>query len=342
MTRIISLFNHKGGVSKTTTAFGLGWAIANQGKRVLIVDGDPQCNLTGTALGLLEPKDFSNFYKKNATANINAAVSPVFGPTAGAIAPAAIVPTNNPRLFLLAGHIDFALNETQLSIAIGTGAVMTALQNLPGALCAMLRQTATHHQIDYVLIDMSPSVGSINHCLLMGSDYFIVPTFPDFYCAQAVRSLSTVLPRWNKDIAPFRATNIRYPIPNDPPKMLGTISQRYRPYRGAPAASFQDWIDQIKGDVNAILVPALVPLGMMVSDTDFRTHVTADTPFNLANIADFNSLIALAQGHRKPAFALTDHEIDRQGAVLEAMATNRDQFRTVFDDLASSVQLLAV
>jgi chromosome partitioning protein len=48
---LISLFNHKGGVSKTTTAFNLGWAMADRGKRVLIVDADPQCNLTGTVLG---------------------------------------------------------------------------------------------------------------------------------------------------------------------------------------------------------------------------------------------------------------------------------------------------
>ena len=50
MIPLISLFNHKGGVSKTTTAFNLGWAMADRGKRVLIVDADPQCNLTGTVL----------------------------------------------------------------------------------------------------------------------------------------------------------------------------------------------------------------------------------------------------------------------------------------------------
>jgi chromosome partitioning protein len=50
MTPIISLFNHKGGVSKTIPAFNLGWAMADRGKRVLIVDGDPQCNLTGAVL----------------------------------------------------------------------------------------------------------------------------------------------------------------------------------------------------------------------------------------------------------------------------------------------------
>ena len=50
MTKIISLFNNKGGVSKTTTTFHLGWKLAELGYKTLIVDTDPQCNLTGLCL----------------------------------------------------------------------------------------------------------------------------------------------------------------------------------------------------------------------------------------------------------------------------------------------------
>ena len=53
MVRKIALFNHKGGVSKTTTTFHLGWMLAAKGNKVVLVDADPQCNLTGPVLGFI-------------------------------------------------------------------------------------------------------------------------------------------------------------------------------------------------------------------------------------------------------------------------------------------------
>ena len=50
MHKTIALFNHKGGVSKTTTTFNLGWMLAEKGAKVVMIDTDPQCNLTGLVL----------------------------------------------------------------------------------------------------------------------------------------------------------------------------------------------------------------------------------------------------------------------------------------------------
>jgi cellulose biosynthesis protein BcsQ len=47
MAKVVALFNHKGDVSKTTTTFHLGWMLAKLGRSVLLVDADPQCNLSG-------------------------------------------------------------------------------------------------------------------------------------------------------------------------------------------------------------------------------------------------------------------------------------------------------
>jgi cellulose biosynthesis protein BcsQ len=59
------LFNHKGGVSKTTTSYNLGWMLASKGYRVLLVDADPQCNLSGLVLGDV----FESYYFDDVTKN---------------------------------------------------------------------------------------------------------------------------------------------------------------------------------------------------------------------------------------------------------------------------------
>lgn len=165
--------------------------------------------------------------------------------------------TPNPNLFLLVGNIDLAENETQIAVALSTSVAIPALQNIPGAICALLRLTAEVNDIDVILVDMSPSVGALNQCFLMGSDYFIVPTSPDYYCNQAVSSLSRVIPRWHAGVDQFRRADLLYPFPANPPKFSGIISQRYRPRHGNPAYSFQQWIDVIKETVRSELHPAL-------------------------------------------------------------------------------------
>ncbi len=335
MAKIISLFNHKGGVSKTTTTFNLGWAMAEAGKKILIVDADPQCNLTGTVLGFNKTTDFNDFYKKNPHSNLNTALDPVFqgaqSPLNSAI-PVSV--TNNPNLCLLAGHIDLSESETQIAVALSVGSALPAMRNIPGAISHLLRITGTEHEIDAIVVDMSPSIGALNECILMGSDFFIVPTSPDYYCDQAVQSLSRVLPRWNSDISPFRDQSLAYCFPQIPPQFLGIVSQRYRPRQGAPAASFQSWIDQIKGTIDSTLVPTLSNIGMIISSSQFTSVVTSDTPYNLENISDFNTLIAQSQKHNTPVFALSDEQIEKSGIVLETMKASRDSFKQIFQRLA--------
>lgn len=75
-SKVIAMFNHKGGVSKTTSAFNIGWNLANRKKRVLLVDGDSQCNLTGLILG----DNFTDYYTNEETKknNLYDGVQPAF------------------------------------------------------------------------------------------------------------------------------------------------------------------------------------------------------------------------------------------------------------------------
>lgn len=338
--KIISLFNHKGGVSKTTTTFNLGWMLAELGHKTLIVDADPQCNLTALVLDYNSVEDIEEFYSDNPGCDIATGLKPVMSGSLSGLKPGNPISTGNDNLFLYCGNLLLSEFETQISVALTTSQAIPAIRNIPGGANELLRKTAEEHNFEYVIIDMSPSVGALNQCLLMSSDYFIVPTSPDFFCAQAIKSLSNVVPRWNSEIQKFREGEIDYKFPPNPPKFLGFISQRYRPRSGAPAKSFQRWINVIKETVNSKLIPVLTPLGMAIDIKHFTQIVSSNEPFNLSNIADFNSLIAQSQSHNVPIFALNDNQIEQSGVILENMKESRDMFKTIFTTLAKEVNEL--
>ena len=340
MTQIISIFNHKGGVGKTTTAYHLAWALGDKGHKVLLVDADPQCNLSGAVLNFSDEDDFENFYDNNPKSNIYGVIHPIFQGTQTTLEPAIPVSTKHPNLEILAGHISVAEHEPQLSVAVTTTDTIPALKNLPGAFKHVFDITATQYGYDYIIIDMSPSVGTLNQCLLMSSNYFLVPAAPDYYSNQAVLSLSRFLPEWNRKFARFRKDDLLHPLEAVSPQMVGTILQRYRPRDGKPAKSFQNWIDRINSTVTNHLVPSLDDAGMLIDSKQFKLVCPQNENYNIATVSDFNSLAAKAQSCAKPVFALTDDEIEQSGAVLETMQEQRAVFKKDYEALSSLVTRL--
>jgi len=77
MAKVIALFNHKGGVSKTTTSFHLGWALAEKQKKVLLIDADPQSNLTSLALSIPDEDAFERLYNRKDSNDIYSLVKPL-------------------------------------------------------------------------------------------------------------------------------------------------------------------------------------------------------------------------------------------------------------------------
>ena len=136
MANVISLFNHKGGVSKTTTTFNLGWMLARKGQRVVIVDCDPQCNLTGMVLGYerLERANSIEGRRDGRPLNIKEGLAPAFESRPEPIKSVECVNVpGNDSLFLLPGHIGLAENEVTLGIAQELSGSIVTLRNLPGS-----------------------------------------------------------------------------------------------------------------------------------------------------------------------------------------------------------------
>ena len=119
-----------------------------------------------------------------------------------------------------------------------------------------------------------------------------------------------------------------------PPIFLGTIQQRYRPRNGAPARAFADWIKDINSLVCNKLMPVLKNQNMTLRSEKYNV---CDEPYNLINIADFNSLIAQSQEHNTPVFLLTKEQIKQTGVIWETMKKSRDDFYGTFEKLAGRI-----
>jgi cellulose biosynthesis protein BcsQ len=341
MTKKIALFNHKGGVSKTTTTFNLGWMLASKGKNVVLVDADPQCNLTGLVLGYKGLTEFEQFYETETERNLRAGLAPAFESRPKPIEAVECIPVDGQEsLFMLPGHIRLAEYEVTLGIAQELSGTIQTLQNLPGSISFLLDKTAEKFHADYVLIDMNPSLSSINQNLLMTSDFFIVPTSPDYFSVMAIDSLATVLPRWHAWADKAHSLPIlkdaSYPFPQITPKFLGIIVQKYRPRGKSPATGFQNWIDKIEDTVSSKLVPVLSKNGMMLPDHVYNDQGVGPG-FCLATIPDFNTLIAKSQEAQTPVFALTPEQIGYTGPVLENTIKSRDNFKQIFSELAGKI-----
>ena len=275
MAKRIALFNHKGGVSKTTTTFNLSWMLAEKGHRVIMVDADPQCNLTGMALGYEGPTALEELYQQESKRNLKDGLAPAFESRPEPLkAVECFEISGREGLFLLPGHIGLSEYEVTLGIAQELSGSIQTLQNLPGSITRLLELTAESHSADYVLIDLNPSLSSINQNLLMTSDCFIVPTNPDYFSAMAIESLAKVLPDWHKWANQASELQVLksavYPFPRVVPKLLGTIVQNYRLRDGRPASAFQSWIDKINENVLCQLYPSLEKTGMTLEEQVYK------------------------------------------------------------------------
>ena len=347
MVKQISLFNHKGGVSKTTTTFNLGWMLANKGMKVIIADCDPQCNLTGMVLGFKGFEDFKPIYESNMVRNIRDGLAPAFESRPVPIESVVCESIDGqPNMYLLPGHIGLAEYEVTLGIAQELSGSLLTLQNLPGSLHHLFSLTAQKYDADFILVDMSPSLGPINQNLMMTSDYFIVPMTPDYFSVMATNSLASILPKWSSWAKQARSLpilkNATYPFPDKTPKFLGTIIQKYRLREGnVPSAAFQKWIKEIEGGVKTKLIPILKENDMLLPEGAYE-KVDLQMGEPLIQMSDFNSLIALSQKHKAPVFGLTDEELEQTGTVLERTKKSMQQFRELYSVGADRLMTLVL
>ncbi|MBX2840439.1 MAG: ParA family protein [Flammeovirgaceae bacterium] len=167
MAEIISILNLKGGVGKTTTTINMGKALSLMGNKVLIIDNDPQANMT-RGIGITKPsKSIYNVYGENETV-------PVLEIGDG--------------FFATPSDLQLALIENQLNSAMNRNyKLYKGLKNIK-------------QEFDYILIDCPPSLGVYTANALMTSDWYLFPIQAgDEYSIQGLKSMESIIAEIKED-----------------------------------------------------------------------------------------------------------------------------------------------
>lgn len=166
--KVLGLVNQKGGVAKTTTASALAFGLARQGKKVLMIDFDPQGNLTNsTGIELVE-KQPTSYNWLCCTGSYSATFEEVVKHVDEGVD---LIPTN----------IALAEAEIILSSKLGREQFLKkAIASLP-------------KKYDYVIVDSSPFLGLLTVNVLTACDEVIIPFKPEFFSVDGVTALLKVI-----------------------------------------------------------------------------------------------------------------------------------------------------
>ena len=175
--RVISLVNQKGGVGKTTTTKNLGAGLVRAGKRVLLIDLDPQANLT-YSLGIKPENDES--------------LKTMYEVLKGTAPIKDVILTHANGVQLAPAHINLSATELELTSQAGRELI------LKEAIRPVL------HDYDYILIDCAPSLGILTLNALVASREVFIPLQTEFLAMQGMsklmETLAIVKQRLNHDI----------------------------------------------------------------------------------------------------------------------------------------------
>lgn len=317
--KIVSFFNHKGGVGKTTIVFNTALAVAASGRRVVIVDADAQANITGIAL---DEDALEEVYEQNET--IWSVVAPLVSGS-GDLAP--IFPRQiRESAYLVPG--DIRLSNFEAICPVGWTEALAGEVRGFRVTSALYRLCVAHaEQVDaeLVLLDLGPNVGALNRAALIASDGFVVPLAPDLFSLMALPSVGDSIKQWlgqwktAKDNAP---DSVDFALPAGSPVPLGYVSQQFSMYRKQAAEAYRQWLDRVPA---AYQDGILEPLGF---DGEMKDA-------SIASLPNYASLIPKAQAANKAIFELSGNE------ARGAQATRARNTRQTFDSIAQRLLALS-
>ncbi|MBU1089388.1 ParA family protein [Patescibacteria group bacterium] len=325
-TKKLVFCNNKGGVGKTTIAYHIACSFADKGYKTLMVDLDPQCNLTLHALGI-------GFFEENLFSKEKKTIYDVVrGFTEGEtgidleIKPQSI----RENLFIVPGDMDLVLFEEEIPGALGSAAAGNPRGFLiTSAIDRFLTKKSFEEELDIIIIDTSPSLGPLNRITLLGADFFVVPATPDVFSVQGIENLGKVFSSWKETWRDTGKSTARRDEKISSSHVLsgeglfaGYIINSYRQYT-QPIKIHRDWMEKIKEKVKVFL-----------SEKHCRNGLVTQTVEQLGNIKNYGKIASVAQDKVCAMFDLQESDLPKRD---EGTISNLKMSKKEFDILSENI-----
>lgn len=318
----ISVFNNKGGVGKTTLTYHMGYALSEMGYKVLMIDADPQCNLTIYSLeqevihDIWEDED--SFIDKGFESSKSSLSQTAFNelinkprslhfllkPTEEGTGDLDSLPPPiklSSSLDIVPGRLTLHLYEDKIAerwagiyrgdpLAIRT---VTKIRELS-------ERYSKQHNYDFVIIDTSPSLGSLNKVVISTVDGFFIPAAPDLFSLYGIKNIGKSLSAWKSEfnvIYQLISEEKRQAFPKNFVSFLG-----YTIYNAKKYSSVNNKWDLALAHFNyANQIPITIKECIAL---DLRSHLdnkTLETPIGETSVMhSHNTFPAMAQHYHTP------------------------------------------
>ncbi|MBK9752425.1 MAG: ParA family protein [Nannocystis sp.] len=277
----IAVFSNVGGIGKTTLVYHLGHMLADLGKRVLLVDCDPQATLTSLCLSedRLEALWQGDADRRTTIARFND--DPLH------------VESLRPNLALVPGDPAFAAQEDELAIAWAEAEEEDLSETTrAGFLSLSIIWAARNDASDIVLLDLGPSLGAINRAIIGAADFLLTPLAPSLQSMTGLQALGPTLRDWRNQ---WQAIQAKKPdvFPRFILQPLGYVVTQTGMRLAHPVPSYARWLARIPGAYRQALWRG-----------DGHPSGPASDPECLGVLHHQPGLMQLALDARKPMFDL--------------------------------------
>jgi chromosome partitioning protein len=293
---VVTFFNNKGGVGKTSLVYHLAWMLAEQEYRVLVADFDPQANLTTAFFNERQLEEIWPNGDHDHT--VAGAVQPLVRGLGDVTLPPLLKPITD-QVHLLPGDLALARFEDELS-AEWPGCLDGKERSfrVTTAFWRLLNSAARTSRTDITLVDVGPNLGAINRAALVASDHVVIPLAPDLFSFQGLRNLGPTLRDWRTQWSDRRA---RRPeslgaeeLPQGSMEPLGYVVLQHSLRLDRPVKAYESWMKRIPGTFHSLVL----------TDSSPAPATVADDPWCIGTIKHYRSLVPMAQEARKPLFLL--------------------------------------